>query len=271
MGSELAGTALTLDSLKSFILFLGLVMARLVPILTLCPVFGGKTMPRNVKVGFSVLLALLLYTPLTSAMAQPIPDDSGALLLLVLKETVFGTAIGFVSSLVFYAIQTAGRLIDLARGSGMASMLAPQTEGQVSPLGELQFQFAIAFFFLFNGHHLFLKAIFKSFEIVPLESFPDFGRVAPGMFTFLPLATGQVIAIGVLLSAPPLIVCFLTDVAFGIINRVAPHVNSFFMSAPVKGMLGVLMLLFILGLLVVQMKGSFAGMLRDVQRVVRMF
>lgn len=252
-------------------MLLGLIMARMIPVLTLNPFLGGHVLPQNAKTGLALLVTILVYKPVSASLASPLPLDTLPYSALLIKEIVFGTVLGYVSSLVFYAIQSAGRIMDFARGSSMASMLAPQTEGQVSPLGELQFQLAIVLFLLLNGHTVFLHALFRSFEIMPLTGFPSFLRLHESVIYLVAWLSGQVLHIALLLAAPVVIATFMADMIFGIINRVAPQINVFFLSMPVKLLAGLTVMLFILGFLTGQMQLHFAGMLRSVQRAIQIF
>ncbi|HOB54088.1 MAG TPA: flagellar biosynthetic protein FliR [Acidobacteriota bacterium] len=260
-----------LDSFQSFVLVLGLIMGRMLPILIMNPFLGGKIMPQNVKVGFTILIAALVYKPITASLVQPIPQDTLPYMALLLKEILFGASIGYISSLVFFAIQSGGRILDLSRGASMANMLAPQTEDQVSYFGELQFQMSIVLFFVLGGHHLFFRAIFQSFQLVPLETFPDFVTRTVPSAQHLAHVSGQVFLIGLLLAAPVTVATFLTDWVFGIINRVSPQINVFFLAMPTKMMVGLVVALFVLGFLAEQMGSFFVTMLRDVNRWIRMF
>jgi flagellar biosynthetic protein FliR len=94
-----------------------------------------------------------------------------------------------------------------------------------------------------GAHRVFISALLRSFEIIPATRFP---RLAAG---WTPLAssmtelTGGVLAIGVQLAAPAMVALLLTDLFFGLINRVAPQINVFFLGLPVKMMMGVLVIL----------------------------
>lgn len=272
MGTDVLLRELGLQgSLQGFILVIGLILGRLIPILTLNPMLGGHVMPQNAKIGFSLMIAALVYQPVLASFSHPVPEAFLPYVALLIKEILFGTALGYLSSLVFYAIQTGGRIIDMSRGASMAFMLAPQTEGQVSYLGEMQFQFSIVLFFALNGHRLFFQAIFQSFDLVPLVDFPDFVKLTGPTIHLLAWSSGQVLHIAVLLAAPVVVAMLLTDLVFGIINRVSPQINVFFLAMPVKMMLGLVVVLFVMGFLSEQMAGYFSGMIRDVSQLIRIF
>ena len=58
--------------------------------------------------------------------------------------------------------------------------------------------------------------------------------------------TAEILFIGVILSAPIVVATLISDIVFGILNRVAPQLNAYFMSMPVKAMGGVIMALLIM-------------------------
>jgi len=126
-------------------------------------------------------------------------------------------------------------------------------------------------FFVLGGHHFFFRAIFQSFQLVPLETFPDFVTRTVPSAQHLAHASGQVFLIGLLLAAPVTVATFLTDWVFGIINRVSPQINVFFLAMPTKMMVGLVVALFVLGFLAEQMGSFFVIMLRDVNRWIRIF
>jgi flagellar biosynthetic protein FliR len=260
-----------MGSFQAFILVVGLIMARMIPLLTMNPFLGGQLMPQNVKTGIAILIAALVYKPLTAGFAHPIPTETLPYMALLLKETLFGACLGFLSALVFLAVQTGGRILDLARGANMANILAPQTGEQVSLMGELQFQMSIVLFFMLDGHHFFLRALYKSFELVPLEDFPNFVHNVRPPALYLAWASGQLFVIALLLAAPVVVATFLTDLVFGIMNRVSPQINVFFLAQPVKMIVGLVVVLFAIGFLTDQMQVHFAAMLRSVDYWIRLY
>jgi flagellar biosynthesis protein FliR len=71
-------------------------------------------------------------------------------------------------------------------------------------------------------------------------SLPDLARLA--VFSdYMIRLTSDILLISVLLSAPVMAAVLITDVVFGILNRVAPQLNAYFMAMPVKAMGGVIL------------------------------
>jgi flagellar biosynthetic protein FliR len=242
---KLLGTALRVfevgQSPQAFLVLIGLAFARFLSFLVIVPFFGGSAVPGRVKVATATAFVVIVYPSLEGALpvGQPLPFGPLGFIAMLAKECFVGFTLGFVATLVFEAIQVAGRIIDFQRGATIGEVYAPQLQTQVSELGQFKLQFAIVLFLMIGGHHAFIEALLRSYEAIPATGFP---RLDPGwtpQVAFLVTLSGQVISIGVQLAAPAMVALLLTDLFFGIINRVAPQINVFFLSLPVKMMVGI--------------------------------
>ena len=233
------------QSPQTFLVLVGLAFARLLSFLVVVPFFGGAAVPARVKVATATAFVIIVYPSLAAGVPEGEKLGFGALgfISLLAKEAFDGFTLGFVASLVFEAIQVAGRIIDSQRGSTMGEMFAPQLQTRVSELGQFKLQFAIMLFLLIGAHIPFLKALMHSFEIIPATGFPHLGAGWTPLAASITKLCGEVLAVGVQLAAPAMIALLLTDFFFGIINRVAPQINVFFLSLPVKMVVGILVVL----------------------------
>lgn len=229
-----------------------LVLMRCAPIMFQAPFLGGKLVPPNTRLGLSLGLAVLVY-PYAILSVQT--TDLGALAFLVLlaKELFLGFVIGFVSSLIFHAVEFGGRALDTMRGSSMAEVQVPELKTRASPIGQFNFQLLLVVFCVLNGHGVFIEAVIKSFELVPVDQFPamtrGFGELIEQLLRYISGLFGVAFA----LVFPGIFASFLVDVVFGMFNRIAPQLNAYFMALGVKSMAGVAMLLFSLSLMMGQM------------------
>lgn len=227
---------------QAFLVLFGLCFARFVSFVAIVPFFGGAVVPSQVKVALATALVIITYPSLVAELpADGSPIGFGALgfIGMLAKEAFVGFTLGFVVSLVFEAIQVAGRLADFQRGSTMSELFAPQLQQQVSELGQFNVQLAIAIFLITGAHTAFIRTLVTSYEFIPALKFP---AIEPGWIPaaeFVTLMTGQVLTLGLQLSIPIIVTLLLTDLFFGLINRAAPQVNVFFLSMPVKMWLGI--------------------------------
>ncbi|MGI8786268.1 MAG: flagellar biosynthetic protein FliR [Pyrinomonadaceae bacterium] len=259
------------QSPQTFMVLVGLTFARLVSFFSIVPFFGGASVPARVKVATAMALVIILYPSVAATVPANQTLGFGPLgfIALLAKEVLIGFTLGFIASLAFEAVQVAGRIIDFQRGSTMAELYAPQLQTRVSELGQFKLQLAIVLFITVGAHRLFIRSLLDSFEFIPALSFPQF---APGWSPAAELIvklTAAVLSIGLQLAAPALIALLLTDLFFGIINRVAPQVNVFFLSMPVKMLVGIIVVLIALPVLASRMMFYFGETYKAFEYAIR--
>ena len=258
-----------------FLSLYGLIMARLVPAINYTPFLGGAAISTPVKIGLAFTLTFLLYPAMASAIpAETVPTSLIPYIFLAIKKGLIGFTIGYITSLVFYGIQSAGQMVDNARGATIAQLQNLQLSTQTSLLGNMKLQVAIVLFFCLDGHLLYIKALFYSFERLPVNAFPQMagGLVVGGELT--PIVSdiihmsADVLLVSMQLAAPVLICLFLTDIVFGIFNRVAPQMNVFFLSLPIKMLLGCGMLFLVWAAIISQMEQRFITYLKALYTII---
>jgi flagellar biosynthetic protein FliR len=211
------------------------------------PFLGGKNAPEPVKMGLAVLLALLVFPIVASSSVVPPPTTPVPFLVMMLKEVFIGFCIGFVILELFLIADMLGRLVDLLRGTNMATAMVPELKERSSVFGVLSFQLFLVVFLSIGGHRYFLGALFSSFAALPVTEMPHFASAGMGAFAeLIMVSAARILMVAVALAMPILVAVFLTDLTFGLLNRTAPQIQAYFLSLPAKAIMGVW--LFALGL-----------------------
>src|SRR5579859_5627257 len=70
-----------------------LLLARLLPMLVMTPVFGGQTMPRRLRLGIAIAFTAGLLPPFLPLFSKTIPATDYVILLA--KEAVIGLILAF--------------------------------------------------------------------------------------------------------------------------------------------------------------------------------
>lgn len=244
----------------------GLVLARLLPMMALTPIFGGQMIPARFRFGVSMVFTLALLpgvlpTPLM-LVAWPF------YLLLLAKEFVVGLVLAMFMLVLFQAMAAAGALIDLSRGAASATLLAPHVGGQQSVLGHFKMQLAIVLFLTLRGHAVLFNALGDSFITLRPDQMLPAGMmgVHSGSAMVMIELVSDLFVVALRLAAPVLVVVFLLDVCLGLINRVAPQIQVFFLGLTIKGTLGILVVFLALGLMIDVMRNEFIVYLDLLQR-----
>lgn len=212
-----------------------LIVVRVSTMLFVFPVFSAKQIPILVRIGIAFLFAFILYR---AVPAMPPLPDVAALVGAIVSQVVLGLIVGFVAYLVFMGIQFAGEILDIQIGFAVANILSPQTQQQVTVIGELQLTLATLIFLASDSHLLMLQGIGGSFHLVPLPYINLDPSVAGNVVTFLEAAFLIVLKI----AAPAAVALFIVNIALGLMARVAPQMNVFVVGLPIQIGVGLLMM-----------------------------
>jgi len=253
------------SDINSFLILFALSMGRIAMAVSLSPFLGGRAAASPIKMGLSALLALLLMPSLRASTSL---TQISALLFvgLLLKELTVGLTIGVLSQLIFYAVQTAGALVDTARGMDQPGLTTPQLQSNASVLAQFKFQFALVLFLTLNGHLIYLHGLVSSFHQIPVDGVAHFNSHV--VVARLVLLSGQIFVVALQLAAPVLGTLFLVDVCFAALSKVAPRINVYSESQPVKAWVGLAVVFLSIGLVGTQLPGVLNAFLADVYRFV---
>lgn len=214
-----------------------LVLARITAFFISGPLFSLPNIPAPVKVGLSFMVAAVVF-PLAEAHNALYPADGWAYLFALVRETLVGLAIGYTASLLIAALVYAGSLMDIHIGFFMSQIFDPLSGGMAGILSRFMYLVGLAALLAFNGHHLIIAALVKSFSLVPLGT----AQVTGASALFLIKVFAQMIGIGVQIAAPLIAVMLVVDVTMGLLARTAPQINVFMLGFPVKIIFGLVTL-----------------------------
>jgi len=211
----------------------GLVFARLGAIVMLLPGLGEVFIPPRVRLAFALSLGLMLF-PIVSAGAPPLPSDAGGLAAAVIKELFIGLMIGSIIRIFMGSLATAGEIISLQTTLSFAQTANPMQAQPTASLSTFLGMIGIVLIFATDLHHLFIAAIVHSFTLFPFSRavpIADAGQLAIQ-------TVGKSFALGHQLSAPVVVFSFIFNIATGLVGRVMPAFQVFFVATPLIVMLG---------------------------------
>ncbi|SDY81637.1 flagellar biosynthetic protein FliR [Micromonospora pattaloongensis] len=195
--------------------------------LVVCPPFQGRVIPAQVK----PLLALALALPVTPDLVDQAPAATApALLVSTAEQVVVGVALGFLTALFFAAIQLAGDLIDLFGGFSVAFAFDPMSNASSSVFGRFYNLVAVTLLFASDGHQMVLRGFLQSYRTLPLDGTLSLANLS----RLLTEGMGDMFMAGLQIAGPLIAVLFITDIALGLLNRVAPALNAFALGFPLK-------------------------------------
>lgn len=233
--------AVSLDFLPQTAFAFLLIFARVGSMAMALPGIGDRTVPPRLRLVFAMALALILY-PIVHEVFPNIPTSMSAMFALIIGEVIIGLAIGLAVKLIATALQVAGSAIAIQTGLGFAQNVDPAQGIQTTLFASFFSVLSVTLIFAVDMHHLLLIAIHDSYKLFrPGFSLPpgDFAQVA-----VTTLADGFRVAFQI--AAPFLVFGLVFYLGVGILSRLIPQVQVFFLAMPANIFLGFIILLFLL-------------------------
>ena len=192
------------------------------------PGVGEASVSPRIRLSIAVLMAGV-SVPALAPLLPPLPAQPMQLAVLVMSEIGFGLALGLLSRLIFSALHVGGTIIALQAGLASAVFFDPNQGSQSALVSSAMVLFGVTLVFATNLHLLALQAAYDSYTLFPPMQAPAFGDFAE---VATHLVSGS-IALGVKLAAPFIVYGIVFNVALGLLNRLMPQLQIFFiMQAP---------------------------------------
>lgn len=225
-----------------------LVFARIGAMVMLLPGLGESNIPVRIKLAIALLLTLVIL-PLHRNAYQVDLQSIAPLVVLMLHEIVIGVVLGATARVTLSALQVAGSVIAQQLGLGFVTAVDP-TQGQQGLLiGNFLTILGLTLLFATDSHHLVIAALNDSYAIFsPGELMPsgDVAALATRAFT-------GAFKLGMQLSAPFLVFGLVFNIGLGVLARLMPAMQVYFVGVPLSIMAGFL----ILALVLVSMMGTY--------------
>jgi flagellar biosynthesis protein FliR len=204
--------------------------ARILAWTSIAPPFATSGMPKSIKPVLSVALAMAV-TPIASAHAPT--AEIGPLVDSLFSNIVIGAALGFGTRLIFTAVEAAGGLIDLFGGFSLSFALDPLSQNNNSVFSRFYGLMATTLIFVSQAHLLIIGGFLRTFQTLPLDAGLSMSKLDKQL---VPSLTSMFVA-ALQIAGPLIVVLFIADLAMGLLNRIAPQLNVFSLSFPLKIML----------------------------------
>jgi type III secretion protein T len=232
---------LDVEALTNLATAAALTLPRVMVCLAIAPLFNaGGQMPRTLRIAIALGLAL----PATGGVVQSLQGAPAMLAVapLVLKESLLGLVLGLVLAGPFWAIESAGALLDQQRGENAGQAVTPFSEGQASIMGSALKQALMVYLGSTGAILAGYEILLSSFEAWPVLSMtPDFN---PDQREQIVERFSETARLAILFASPFVLALVVIDFAFGLLGVSAPSLQTYFAAMPVKS-LGGLFVLFV--------------------------
>ena len=212
-----------------------LVFARVGAMVMLLPGFGESNIPTRIKLAIALLLTLIIL-PLHRAAYHVDLTSMAALGVLMVHEIVIGIVLGATARVTLSALAVAGSVIAQQLGLGFVTAVDP-TQGQQGLLiGNFLTILGLTLLFATDTHHLVIAALNDSYAIfAPGELMPS-GDIA----SLATRAFAAAFRIGAQLAAPFLVFGLVFNMGLGVLARLMPQMQVYFVGVPLAILAGFL-------------------------------
>jgi flagellar biosynthesis protein FliR len=232
-----------------------LTFARVGAMVMLMPGVGELNVPSRVRLTIALALTAILLPAHQKAYVVDL-KTFGPVLILLFQELIIGAVLGLTARLAVSALQITGSVVAQQMGLGFVTAVDPTQNQQGLLVGNFLTLLGVTLVFATDLHHLVIAAMNDSYTIFQPGELPLMGDAAQHVTRVIATA----FRIGIQLSAPFLVFGLLFNFGLGVLSRLMPQMQVFFIGLPLSIMLGLLLLLLVIG----AMMGTFVGYLEGV-------
>lgn len=213
--------------------------SRIGTMMMLLPALGEQSIPARLRLSFALAFTLVLF-PLLSPQLPRMPNDFMPIFALVFHEIAVGVILGGIIRIFVMSTQVAGQVIAFQSGLSFAQSADPTQGVQGAIFGSFLSLIGIALIFATNLHHVLLAGIYDSYSI--------FSPTAPLMFDdaaqLAIKAVSGAFTVGIQMSAPFIVFGLLFNLGMGILSKLMPALQVYFLAMPAN--IGIGLILFAL-------------------------
>lgn len=235
-----------------------LVFARIGAVMMLLPGIGDTDVNPRVRLMLALLVSLVVF-PAVAHHLPGKPANDAAMLGLLIGELAVGLALGAIVRILFSAIALTGSVISLQSGLAASTLFNPSEGQQSAVVGRFLALGAIVLMFAGGLHHMIFGSLVRSYMVMSPGA-----TLVPGDFAELALdAIATSFSLGLQLAAPFVVYGLVFNVGLGMMARLTPTLQVFFIAQPLNILLAFALMMVTLGLILTQFIDRFGEALQS--------
>ena len=238
--------SISLDALPIDVFIVFAVFCRVGALFMTAPALGDFTLSPRIRLA----AALAVTAALVPVTATTYPDwarggNLEAMTIIIVGEIMAGAFLGLAARMIMSALNVAGQIIAFQMGLSLAQIFDPTQELQGAIIGGFLAVLGTTMVFVTDLHHMMLVALKDSYLLMSPGALPDIGDLSQ----FMTETLSSAFALGLRLSAPFILFGLVFYIGAGVLNRLMPQAQVFFMLMPANLALGLLLLMLTVGLI----------------------
>jgi flagellar biosynthesis protein FliR len=232
-----------LANLSGIVLVYALVFARTGSMVMLLPAIGDAGIPSRVRLALALAVSFAMTPVVAHLYPQEMPQSAMAFGLMLTQEITAGVLVGLMSRIIMSALSVAGSVIAMQTGLSYAQSIDPSMGEQAAIVGNLLSMLGAVLIFATDLHHLAIGAIQGSYTLIPPGASLPTGDMAE---LAVRLVSGS-FGLGLQLAAPFIVFAFAVNAATGVLARMMPQLQVFFVAMPINVLVGFMLLTLLIG------------------------
>lgn len=237
-----------------------LVFARIGSAFAVLPGFAEASVPARVRLLLAAAITLVV-APVVAGALPPLPAEPARLALLTGMECATGLFLGLIARMMLAAAHVAGMIIGYQTSLANAFAFDPATHQQGVITAAWMSLLALVMLFAADLHHVLLRVLAESYEVFPAGRIVDPAEFADAASQLV----SRGFSLGLRMAMPFLVYAVVLFVALGLMQRLMPQMQVFFVAMPLQVTLGLVLLAMTTGLamtvFVEDLEGSMASLL----------
>ncbi len=217
-----------------------LIFTRVAAILMIAPALGETTIPARIRLVVALTTTLAIF-PVIAPTLPTLPPTFFGTGLVIIGEVVVGLLIGGIARIIMAALHVGGSIIAFQTGLAASQTFDPTQGVQAAIVASFLTLLGVVMIFATDSHLLILEAIRNSYNLFPAGQYAPIGD-------FAQLAIKEVASsfkLGVEISAPFIVYGLVFYIGLGLIARLMPQLQVFFIAMPLNIFLGFVLMLFL--------------------------
>ena len=235
-----------------------LVFARVGAMVMVLPTLGEQNIPVRIKLAAAVLLTLIIL-PLHQQDFHIDMQSLSSLIVLMVQEILIGVVLGATAQVTMAALQVAGSIIAQQMGLGFVTSVDPTQGEQGLLVGNFLTMLGVTMLFATDSHHLLIAAINDSYKIFS----PGEALASGDIAALATRAFAAAFKLGLQLAAPFLVFGLVFNIGLGVLARLMPQMQVYFVGVPLSILSGFLIFAVVLAAMMGTFLDYFIAVMHD--------
>ncbi|CAL7962882.1 Flagellar biosynthetic protein FliR [Alphaproteobacteria bacterium] len=227
----------TIAILKTFLVF-----CRVGTLFMFIPAISDATVSVNIRLILAIMVSIALTASVEESFMQlnvELTSSPLLLFLLIIQELATGLSLGIIVRTILTAIHIAGITIASQLGLAAAMLFDPSQQTQGSVVGNIFSLLAVILLLLSNTHLMILEGVVHSYKVIPFYTITEF---YPSLLDTIITVLNGAWEAGVKIAAPFIILTTILMLGVGILSKLMPQLQIFFLTLPAQILVGVVLL-----------------------------